>query len=459
MAPIYIQTGGAGAQLGGGLGAGFSKGVSDAMEQQRQQELMRLEAELRKEAEAQGQRNALERLRIGQGLDIGKMEVGAEIDQRNALERMRVGQGLDIGKMEAGAKLDQTAWEARHQAGVEETMRREGREDQLLDRARQDAFVGTQNNAVAQLDLLRQQYGSKDGGSDPYDAEVVALLDQADGWVAGALTDAEVLGHMVTLDQAIAGVEQRRDLQHAQGLLAFLQQPGEGGQAAEPTPETMALQAAIASGDAVQAMSVASGILQGIENEQVQAAAVEKSAVLAQEGLATFEATPMPSHIPESRVEEYGAWKLKHSARIRGQMALEMIASASQGLGYDPVAGLLRVQSIASELDPITLEMAAEQTRQKEEALRREAKVFDEGAEAMSRFAGSEYFREDEVEERRGAIDFPGPREEAANIFDEVRGLTEKQVSDLAAEALAAGDESRFDALSNILMAMEQAQE
>ena len=340
MAPIYIQTGGAGAQLGGGLGAGFSKGVADAMEQQRREQTARMEADLREEAAV---------------ADQGRREEAAVADQGRALERIKLGADLD-----AEAREDRQQFEVGQQVMADAAAKQE----------RLTALDGSRNVALTRLNRQLEGLGEDDGGADPYLASRRGIIERAIAGVQGASTIGELSGFMVDLDAALGEIDIDEDMEGYRGLLGALTeeslaaqtQQGPGLEPPQPTPEMVALEAAINANDVGAAAQAAMAIVSQRQEEAKQMAAIQMSqAGMAQLQEAVLGMQPGTHIQSDDDTREFRAAVDALAADLSAQIQTEQLFSRIMGLAYRPAEALARVQSMVTGwIDPKARRLARE---------------------------------------------------------------------------------------------------
>lgn len=344
--PIYIQTGGAGAQLGGGLGAGFSKGVTDAMEQQRREQTAQMEASLREEA--------------------------AVADQGRALERIKLGADLD-----AEAREDRQQFEVGQQAMA----------DAAAEQKRLTALDGSRNVALTRLNRQLEGLGEGDGGADPLLARRRGITERAIAGAQGASTIAELSGFMVDHDAALGEIEISEGMAEANTLLEVLEAPGGDGAPTGKLSDITDLRAAIGSEDPMLAAEVVGRIIRGQEEEVKQQTSNALAFDRAVQSLAIWKEQPAPRAIrTEEEAREYAAWKAQVESAYAAALGTAQIAAQVQGLGFQPMNALVGLEQILDSVDPVTTRkvLAAEEAR-RVEAARAEAE-----AEQSQRFIYSD---------------------------------------------------------------------
>ena len=394
---LNIHLGGVAADMGGALGAGVSRGVDEALEENRRKQ---------QEKERQDYENAV-RAR------------GFERDQQVREEKQTYDAGLLAEKRTYDADV---------------LAEKRGFEANQADAAQKAENLQAGRTAVERIDGLFQGKLAQDG--EPMSASQFAheqLKRETEEKLTPGLTVRDVSDILFTLDQKLGFLAEQEDNQEMEGAFAAISTPDENGVTVASESDLLNLQNLMDSGDVQGFKQEVVAVTERHLNQVARDGLFNSVAEVVSASVHRWKEQPMPSHVMDGTEEaEYMSWRQAQEGQIARAIKNQTLMRQALGGNYNPFEGEAAINEILYTVDPVTKRKVLAQEKAEEE----ERKAAEAAVEGRWKIAESAESAEDAADRIEVAEDAEAAKKET----QEPGQATLKELQEEMQAAIDSGD-------------------
>jgi len=330
---LNIHLGGVAADMGGALGAGVSRGVDEALEENRRKQ---------QEKERQDYENAV-RAR------------GFELDQQVREEKQTYDAGLLAEKRTYDADV---------------LAEKRGFDAKQADAAQEAENLQAGRTAVERIGALFQGNLARDGEpmSESQFAHEKLKRETEEKLTTPGLTVRDVSDILFTLDQQLGSLAEQEDNQEMEGAFAAISTPDENGVTVASESDLLNLQNLMDSGDVQGFRQEVGAVTERHLNQVARDGLFNSVAEVVSASVHRWKEQPMPSHVMDGTEEaEYMSWRQAQEGQIARAIKTQTIMRQALGGNYNPFEGEAAINEILYAVDPVTKRKVLAQEKAEEE--------------------------------------------------------------------------------------------